>query len=73
MTIDTLWCASVTNKLYRNSGQFTSTILASINISAADTLCTGISADRVENGIWCGRNADILKTQSGTFSTKQEI
>ena len=65
---DTLWCGREAQKLYLQSGQFSSTLKTSLSVSGVDTGVSGISWDGT-NTPWCGFTADKLYLQSGQFSS----
>lgn len=67
---DVLWCGRVSLKLFRQSGDFTSTIRASLSVSPNRP--DDISYDGTDT-YWCGQNNAItdskLFKQSGSFSS----
>ena len=67
-TTATPWIGSfgATDKLYLQSGQFTSTISLSLPIGAVEATGNGISWDGT-NTPWCGNTDDKLYLQSGQF------
>ena len=65
---DTPWIGSTDDKLYLQSGQFTSTLKTSENINAIDTVPTDISWDGT-NTPWAGQGDDKLYLQSGQFTS----
>ena len=65
---DTLWIGYGTDKLYLQSGQFTSTLKTSEYIGSVDLTPFGISWDGT-NTPWCGSSADKLYLQSGQFTS----
>ncbi len=65
---DTPWCGSGDIKLFLQSGQFTSTIKTSEDVSGIDTGVNGISWDGT-NTPWCGATDDKLYLQSGQFTS----
>jgi len=67
---DTLWCGKQADKpsLFLQSGQFSSTIKTSIDISAVDTTPQGIGWDDVDT-TWGGVEADKLYRNSGQFTS----
>jgi len=67
-TNDTPWCGYADDKLYLQSGQFTSTIKDSVSIGAIESVPFGISWDG-QNTPWCGIGDDKLYLQSGQFTS----
>jgi hypothetical protein len=69
-TTATPWIGSfgVTDKLYLQSGQFTSTIKDSESTGAIEATGNGISWDGT-NTPWCGNTDDKLYLQSGQFTS----
>ncbi len=65
---DTPWCGSASKKLYLQSGQFTSTLKTSEDVTARDLTPRGISWDGT-NTPWCGSNDVKLYLQSGQFTS----
>lgn len=67
---DTLWVGigGANDKLYLQSGQFTSTLKTSQSVTSIDTGVTGVSYDGT-NTPWCGSQADQLYLQSGLFTS----
>lgn len=66
---DTPWInQSVTDKLIRVSGVFTSTVKASLNITSLDNNPKGISFDGTDT-LWAGDQNDKLFLQSGQYSS----
>lgn len=65
---DTPWCGQEAQKLYLTSGEFSSTIKTSEDVSAVDTAPTGISYDGT-NTPWCGATDDKQYLQSGQFTS----
>ena len=65
---DTPWCGSQADKLYLQSGQFTSTLKKSRYIGDIDTAPTGIEWDGADTP-WIGFQADKLYLQSGQFTS----
>ncbi len=65
---DTPWSGSEAGKLYLQSGQFTSTIKDSEDISGIDINIEGITYDGT-NTPWSGNEADKLYLQSGQFTS----
>jgi len=64
---DALWSGGNSNKLYANSGLFSSTIKDSQDVSNHDNANTGVSWDG-ENVLWCGDETNKLFLMSGRFS-----
>jgi hypothetical protein len=67
--VDTWWVGATDTKLYRTSGQFSSTLKDSISVSSVDTSPRGISWDGT-NTPWVGQIAGKLYLQSGKFDTQ---
>jgi len=65
---NTPWCGSEANKLYLQSGQFSSTMKTSLAVGGVDLTPSGISYDGT-NTPWCGFEDDKLYLQSGQFSS----
>jgi hypothetical protein len=66
---DTPWIGLTSDKLFLQSGQFTSTLKTSEDISATETACRGISWDGT-NTPWCGvQFGSCLRLQSGQFTS----
>ena len=65
---NTLWCGRSADKLYMQSGQFTSTLKTSESVGGVDTIPRGITTDGTDTG-WTGNQADKLYLTSGTFSS----
>jgi hypothetical protein len=65
---DTPWVGSQADKLYLQSGQFTSTLKTSEAIGAIEAIPMGISYDGT-NTPWTGRADDKLYLQSGQFTS----
>ena len=65
---NTLWSGSEADKLYLQSGQFTSTLKDSEDVSGVDNSLAGISYDGT-NTPWIGAEADKLYLQSGQFTS----
>ena len=65
---DVLWSGSADDKLYLQSGQFTSTLKRSEDIGGVDADISGISWDDT-NTFWSGTEADKLYLQSGQFTS----
>lgn len=65
---DTPWCGYSDDKLYLQSGQFTSTVKTSEYVGGVDALPAGISYDGA-NTPWCGATDDKLYLQSGQFTS----
>jgi len=65
---DTPWCGQADDKLYLQSGQFTSTIKTSEDINSIEIYSTGITWDGT-NTPWCGQANDKLYLQSGQFTS----
>lgn len=65
---NTPWTGFSGDKLYLQSGQFTSTLKTSEYVGGVDTSPTGISYDGTDTP-WCGNTADKLYLQSGQFSS----
>lgn len=69
MPVNTLISGDGTNKLFLLSGQFTTTVRTSEDISAINTQIDGISWDGTDT-LWCGYvTNDKLYRQSGQFSS----
>jgi hypothetical protein len=66
--IDTPWIGSQARKLYLQSGQFSSTLLTSQDVSAIENIANDISWDGT-NTPWCGFFDSKLYLQSGQFSS----
>ena len=67
---DTLWCGFGTNdKLYLQSGQFTSTIKTSLDINSINAVPRGISWDGVNTPWSASDGAGRLFLQSGQFTS----
>ncbi len=66
--IDTLWCGSTDDKLYLQSGQYTSTIKTSISISGIEGSVNGISWDGTNTPV-CGSAGAKLYLYSGQFTS----
>jgi len=65
---DTPWIGATDDKLYLQSGQFTSTIKDSESVNSIDAAPYGVSFDGT-NTPWTGRSADKLYLQSGQFTS----
>jgi sulfur transfer complex TusBCD TusB component (DsrH family) len=65
---NTLWCGFVTEKLYLQSGQFTSTLKTSEYVGSIDIYPFGVSSDGT-NTPWAGSQADKLYLTSGQFTS----
>ena len=65
---DTLWTGNFNDKLFLTSGQFTSIIKTSENISAIESDVRGISWDGT-NTLWIGFADNKLYLTSGQFSS----
>jgi hypothetical protein len=65
---DTLWCGSDGDKLYLQSGQLTSTLKTSEDVSAIDTIVMDIAYDET-NTTWCGGAVNKLYLTSGKFTS----
>jgi len=65
---NTPWCGSVDDKLYLQSGQFTSTLITSQYVGGIDNVPTGITWDGT-NTFWSGFGDKKLYYQSGQFSS----
>jgi hypothetical protein len=65
---DTPWCGEFADKLYLQSGEFTSTLKTSEHVGGIDTLVWGISWDGT-NTPWIGDAANKLYLQSGQFTS----
>ena len=65
---DTLWIGQADDKLYLQSGQFSSTLKTSLAIGAVEVIPQGISWDGT-NTPWSGTTGDKLYLQSGQFSS----
>jgi hypothetical protein len=65
---DTPWCGVDPIRIYLQSGQFTSTLKTSEDLSAVDSAAQGVSWDGV-NTPWCGSGDDKLYLQSGQFTS----
>jgi hypothetical protein len=65
---DTPWTGASDDKLYLQSGQFSSTIKTSQSVTAVDNSPTGITYDG-NNTPWSGQEADKLYLTSGQFSS----
>jgi len=65
---NTFWCGSTDDKLYLQSGQFSSTMKTSLDVNGVDIQPNGISWDGV-NTPWAGREEGKLYLQSGQFSS----
>lgn len=65
---DTPWCGNQGDRLYLQSGRFTSTLKTSFAAGGIDTAVSGISWDGT-NTPWMGRQADKMYLQSGQFSS----
>jgi len=61
------WIGAGGDKLYMQSGEFTSVIKTSVSISSIDGYGTGIEFDGV-NTLWCGYSNKLF-LQSGSFTT----
>ncbi len=66
--IDTPWCGKEANKLYLQSGQFTSTLKTSEDVSVIDSFTEGITYD-LTNTPWTGHQGDKFYLQSGQFTS----
>ena len=64
---NTLWAGNAGDKLYLQSGQFTSTLLTSLDISGSDTFPTGITWNGTDTA-WIGMEFGNLFLQSGRFT-----
>lgn len=63
-----VWCdVNSTDKLYLQSGEFSSTVKDSVSVASVDALPNGASFDGT-NTPWCGNEADKLYLQSGKFT-----
>ena len=67
-TTATPWCGSAGDKLFLQSGQFTSTVKDSEPVTGVDTDPRGISWDGT-NTPWTGNYANKLYLQSGQFTS----
>ncbi len=67
-TTETPWCGGTDNKLYNTSGQFTSTLKDSEDVSGVDADPSSIEWDG-ENSAWSGRADDKLYLESGKFAS----
>ncbi len=65
---DTPWCGNDADKLYLQSGQFTSTLKTSEDINTIDDGPQGITWDGT-NTPWCGVEAKKLYLTSGQFTS----
>lgn len=65
---DTLWVGGTADKLFLQSGQFTSTVKDSEDITSINSNPTGISWDG-QNAPWCHVVPSNLVLQSGQFSS----
>ncbi len=65
---DTPWCGFASNKLFLQSGKFSSTLKTSQDVSAIDIESLGISWNGTDTP-WTGRIADKLYLTSGQFSS----
>ncbi len=65
---DTPWCGHTDDKLYLQSGQFTSTLKTSLLISSIELVPAGISYDGTDTP-WIGFGDQKLYLQSGQFSS----
>lgn len=67
MSTDTLWCglAAADDKLYLQSGEFTSTIKTSRDVNSIDGYPDGISSDLSNNTLWSGHNDQKLYLMDG--------
>jgi hypothetical protein len=66
---DTPWIGWATNRLFLQSGQFSSTLKTSEDVSATEGACRGISWDGT-NTPWCGvSGGSLLRLQSGQFTS----
>lgn len=63
-----LWCGGTGDKLYYTSGEFTSTLKDSQDVSAADLEPSGVDYDG-SNTLWAGDANDKLFEQSGLFTS----
>ena len=68
-TTATPWCGTAANKLYLQSGQFSSTIKDSLAVGGIDSDPAGISYDVNGHTPWSGDSANRLYLQSGQFSS----
>ena len=64
---NTLWSGDFTDKLYKHSGQFTTTLLDSEDVSGFEDP-TDISTDGTDT-LWSGFSSDKLYLQSGQFTS----
>ena len=64
----TPWCGEDQDILFLTSGQFTSTIKDSENVSGIDGFTTGICYNGVDT-LWCGFGDDKMYLQSGQFTS----
>jgi hypothetical protein len=65
---NTPWIGGANDKLFLQSGQFTSTVKTSETVSSIDNLSTGISYDGTDTP-WSGAEARKLYLQSGQFTS----
>lgn len=68
MAGDTYWMGGNADKLWLNSGQFTSTRLASLSVGGVDGSPQGMEFDGT-NTVWSGNGADKHYLTSGSFSS----
>ena len=66
--MNTPWCGNSDDKLYLQSGQFTSTLKTSRAVGSIDLAPNGISWDGTDTP-WCGGQANKLYLQSGQFTS----
>lgn len=64
---ETLYCTNTGDKLWNDSGQFTSTTRDSLSRGAVESSPQGISWDGT-NTVWCGSSGDKLYLDSGKFA-----
>jgi len=64
---DVYWSGFSADKLYLQSGEFTSTLKTSQAVGSIDTLVVGISWD-LTNTVWSGLTAAKIYIQSGNFT-----
>lgn len=65
---DTLFIGAKHDKLYLQSGEFTSILKTSQSVGAIDHSPSGIAWDRI-NTLWCGLSAKKMYLQSGLFTS----
>jgi hypothetical protein len=65
---NTPWCGATDDKLYLQSGQFTSTLKTSEDVSGVEGIPQGMSYNGIDT-FWCGSSGAKLYLQSGQFTS----